>query len=395
MSFISGVLQSLIASLIFYFLRTESKTRNQAAFKKRSKLFHEKISPYLLNTVLPEMHPDIYKKLYTANVNNYLETFPFIELNPVQKITISKRLQTSKRTFSMNYKLIKWLKEELEKKLTNDPTFIIYGVSSSYELSIGIGDYFSTISTSDIHYLNLIRYFPLNTKYGSYFSYRHGRYVSEWINSLSTVVLDHSYSHYCASIGCSVLTVLKGTDGRYKYLIKKSSSTKGSSSVFEHHVIPSFMFQPSAIRESEQERELDLELSVVREYGEELLGMSELERPETVDVLLEKIRNNTLLNNLQNKIKNGEVILRKTGFIMDIYRLRPEITFLLIISDDDYSKNIRTNWEIEKHSLDLIRLDDDDTYFELLKSSKTPLCAPGVAALIYGRNLALEMTRSI
>lgn len=390
MTFISGIFQSLIANMLFSFFRMERITRKKSDFEARSKLFHSNISPYILDTVIPELSPKINRKLYRCELNAETKTFPFISLESINKVTLPTSLQTARRKFFLNEKLIDWLDRELKRNLTNNPTFTIDGISRDCKLSIGIGDYYSTISTSDVHYFNLIRYFPLKTKRGAFFTYRHGRYMSEWLNSLESIVIDKDFSHYCASIGCSVFTVLKGTDGKYKYLIKKNSSAKGSSA-FEHHVIPSFMFQPIARRDSEQERELDLELSVVREFGEELLGVESLENAETVDVLLEQINSNNLLNFLYNNIKSKSIFLEKTGFILDVYRLRPEITFLLIIDDDEYSKNLKTNWETEKNSLDLIELNDDSAYLKLLSAQENALCAPGAAALINGRNRAIEV----
>ena len=214
--------------------------------------------------------------------------------------------------------------------------------------------------------------------------------MSAWLSGLRMIVLNKDYSHYCASIACSVLTVLKSSDGKYKYLIMKDSAAKASSA-FERHVIPSFMFQPIARQESEQERELDLELSVIREYGEELLGLKELEPAEIVDILLGYINKNYLLNSLREKTKTNEFFLEKTGFILDIYSLRPEITFLLIIHEKEYSESIRPSWEREESSLELIDLYDDSAYFDLLSTKENPICAQGAAALINGRNRAIEV----
>lgn len=397
-TFISGIVESLIeerlfawiANILFTFFKLEKKTSKKVAFEARSKHFHSEISPYLLKEVIPKLDREIGKKLCRYTCNGEEIIFPYIDLKLGKEITILQSLQIAKREFPLNYELIEWLKRELNKTVTNNPTFIISGISSNFELSIGIGDYYSTISTADMHYFNLIRYFPIKNKLVYYFIYRHFKYMSKWLSALRMIVLNKDYSHYCASIACSVLTVLKSSDGKYKYLIMKDSVTKASAA-FEHHVIPSFMFQPIASRESEQERELDLELSVIREYGEELLGLKKLESAETVDILLGYIKENNLLDSLHKKIKTKEFFLEKTGFILDIYRLRPEITFLLVIPEKEYSESIKLSWETEESSLELIDLYDDSAYFDLLSTKENPICAPGAAALINGRNRAIEV----
>ena len=397
-TFISGITESLIekrllawiAYILSTFFKLEQKTSKKVAFETRSKQFHSEISPYLLKEVIPKLDPEVDKKLCRYECNGEEITFPYIDLKPGKEIKIPQSLQTAKREFPLNDELIEWLKMELNKTVTKNPTFIISGISSDFELSIGIGDYYSTLSTADIHYFDFIRYFPKKNNFIYHFIYKRSKRMSRWLSALRMIVLNKDYSHYCASIACSVLTVLKSSDGRYKYLIVKDSVVKASS-VFERHVIPSFMFQPIARRESEQERELDLELSVIREYGEELLGLEDLESAETVDILLRYINKNNLLSSLREKTKTNEFFLEKTGFILDIYRLRPEITFLLIIHEQEYSESIKPNWEREKSSLELIDLYDDSAYFDLLSTKEDPICAPGAAALINGRKLAIEV----
>lgn len=216
--------------------------------------------------------------------------------------------------------------------------------------------------------------------------------MKNWIESLKLVSDSKTFSHYCASIGCSVLTVVKSTDGEYKYLLKTNSDKKNST--VDRHVIPSFMFQPVSNRISEQERELDLELSVIKEYGEELLGMDELESAETIDVLIQKISSNKYSNKLYSLIKNKKAHLEITGFVLDIYRLRPEITFVLVIHDVEFSKNIETNWEAQRKSLEMVKLFDKDAYNEILLSMDNPLCSPAMAALINGRDKAISLLQN-
>jgi len=389
MSFVLGVLQSIIASFIFAVYGAEKKTASKNAFTERAKNFHSEISPNLLENIIPLRLPNVAKKLHEEIIHNDPITFAYIDLYRGKDITISRSLQTNISNFSVNEKFITWLKDELGKRLTNDPTFSLNSVSTENKLSLSVGSYFETLSTSDIHYFNLIRYFPLKSGVGCYFAYKHSKYVTNWLNALERVSEANMFSHYCASVGCSVLTVLKSSDEQYKYLLKTNSEEKNSAG--DRHVVPSFMFQPISKRITEQERELSLELNVIKEYGEELLGMDELEEADTFDALMQNMLENKQLKKLYSLIKNKKAHLEITGFIIDIYRLRPEITFLLIIHDDKFSKNIKTNWETERRSLDMVKLNDDNAYYEILKSTDTPLCSPGVAALINGRSRALSL----
>lgn len=389
MSFILGVLQSIIASFIFAIYDAEKKTASKNSFTEKAKNFHSIISPNLLENIIPLRLPKVAKKLHKEKIYDEFITFAYIDLYKGGNITLSYSLQTNINSFSVNEKFINWLRDELGKRLTNDPTFSLNSISIENNLSLSVGNYFQTLSTSDIHYFNLIRYFPVNSEIGGYFAYKYSKYVTDWLNTLEHISEKNMFSHYCASIGCSVLTVLKSSDNQYKYLLKTNSTEKNSAG--DRHVVPSFMFQPISKRINEQERELNLELNVIKEYGEELLGMDELEGADTFDALMQIMLKNKYLNELHSLIKNNKAHLEITGFIIDVYRLRPEITFLLIIHDDKFSKNLKTNWETKRRSLDMVKLTDDNAYYDILKSTDTPLCSPGVAALINGRNRALSL----
>jgi hypothetical protein len=154
------------------------------------------------------------------------------------------------------------------------------------------------------------------------------------------------------------------------------------------------MLQPISSRPREQERELDFSLNVLREYGEELLGLEELENSETADVLIKHIESNKYLRKLRKQIEDGDALLEVTGLVLDVFRLRPEVTFLLVLKDDCYAKNLKTNWEAQAKSLDLIELNDESAFYDLIEDMNNPLCAPGLAALINGRERAIKYLKS-
>lgn len=389
LSFLASTLASILANLISSALNQEKRTSAKDAFEERSRVFHNEISPYLLKEVLPKFSPQLSDKLEKITINGRLHRLPYISLLDGEMIKLSKNLTTEIPDTVKDSKLIDWLKYKLGKRIENNPTFSLQSISSNGELTIGMSDYVSTLSTSDAHYFNLIRYFPLSKKSWFFFSYRNNKYTTKWLKSLKKVGLENSFRHYHASVGCSVLTVIPNSDGDYKYLIKNNSKKKGSS-VSDKHVIPSFMMQPVSRVAIEQEKELDFEINILREFGEELLDVSELENMATYDALKLFIDDDKILNNLQNGIKNGDVVLMPTGLCLDIFRLRPEVTFLLIIKDKDVYARLKTNWEAEG-SFDPLDLNDEEAYNKLITDENYPLCSPGLAALINGRGKAVTL----
>lgn len=380
---------SLIANAVSTAFDADRKTRPAESFERRAKKFHSHIAPMLLNKIIPEKSLYCYDKLerYTDSAGGR-RVLPYIKLADFGEFRLSSDLVETNKLRPKDDKFIGWLKGELGKTVNNNPTFALRSISKTGELIVGVSDYESTVSDCDKCYFDLIRYFPESGKLPYFFSYKNGKSVRSWINRLEKAVKERSFSHYSASIGCSVLTVFKSTDGEYKYWIKKNSNRKGSAA-FESHVIPSFMFQPVSSRREEQKRELDLELAIVKEYGEEILGLSELESAPTVDVLLKLIDDNPVLKCLRDHIKNGDAELHATSISLDVFRLRPEITFLLVLHDDLFSSNMELNWE--SVSVEPIHLSTDSEYYDVIESVNAPLCPPGIAALVAGRDRALQI----
>ena len=225
-NFLSGILASLVANIISTIYGIERNTHAKKAFTKRAEVFHKKITPYLLDKLLPEQQPDVANKLAVEDIDGKPTVLPYISLIEKSKIKLSKSLVIEKRPTKHDNKLLHWMTTELGKTADNNPTFTLQGISSSGELIIGTSDYISTLSTSDIHYFDLIRYFPVKNKIGLLFAYRNNKRTKEWLNALKKITIDRTFTHYHASIGCSVLTVMKTSDGKYKYPIKHVSTYK-------------------------------------------------------------------------------------------------------------------------------------------------------------------------
>jgi hypothetical protein len=126
-----------------------------------------------------------------------------------------------------------------------------------------------------------------------------------------------------------------------------------------------------------------------KEFGEELLNLKDLESASMVDAMIGIIEDNKELKRLSELLENGKAFFNVTGMILDIYKLRPEITAVLVITDNEFSKKIRNIWESKR--IDLIKLNDENAYNHLLTSKDYPLCPPGLAALIKGRAIATKI----
>lgn len=371
----------------------ERKANDPDSFEKKAKLFHTEISPFLINELLPKRLPKVHERLVRHTImNGPIRTLPYVNLLERGRFSLSDELSTSREELKVDNDFVTWMRENLGKIVNDNPTFRLMDFSHNGKLNIGIGSYESTISTADKNYFDLIRYFPDKKYIGSVFSYKYNKNVKKWLDSIEKIIKYNNFSHYTASIGCSVLTVMPSSDGEYKYLIKRNSLKK-SSSASEKHVIPSFMFQPVSTEWHEQEKEIDLNLSVLREYGEEIIGLPELEEASTVDTLKNYIRSNDLLKILSDQIENGNAYLVVTGLTLDIFRLRPEITFVLVITDKRFAENVNLNWESKGSAPEQPFLHDDNAYNALIHDDEYPLCPPGLAALINGRSLAIKLLK--
>lgn len=360
-------------------------------FVKRVKRFNKYILPFFLNELLKEKSPQIHQRLERLNINGSSLTLPFINLDENMEYIFPTELEIGKKEEVVDDYAMKWI-HNLDKNIYDDPTFTLESISTKKEIRIGVGSYFGNINTSDKYLYDFVRDYKFNKRNDVKFllKLRNSARVEDWIKTLEKAILDNCFSHYCATIGLSVLTIVL-SEGKYKYYIK-TNSDKLFTSFHDKHVIPSGIFQPfDNFYLKEQKRELNLQRAVYRELGEELLGIKELERPENSDIVDRIFKEHTILNNVIQNFGKKNYTLIKTGFILDILRMRPEFTFLLIIKDEQFAQNIETNWEVKEGCLNLIDLEDEEMFHQLLYNRDTPLCPPGLAALIFGRRKALKI----
>lgn len=379
-----------MANTVFWLFRPRKFPNDANVFMEKVKVFHSTIKPYLLNSVIPRVSKKVFDNLATYKLNDHHVKLPFIDLlnsNAAASLKVHDEISSAIDNHETDDSFIAWLKFDLEKNIFDNPTFRLQSVSHAGNIHVSISTYFQTLSSSDKVYYSLINNYPYkDISKASALSYNCGVVVHNWIDSIKKILSDKSFSHYSASIGCSVLTVIQ-KDNDYRYLIITNSNLKNSME--DKHVIPSFMFQPVSSSPDEQKCELDLQLSVLREFGEELLNIEELARADLVDVLMDEIGKNAYLDYIKTMLAEGAADLIITGLVLDIFRMRPEITLLLIIREDEFLKIIEKNWESKK--IDSFSLFDEESYLNLLRDNDCPLCAPGIASLIKGRSKALEL----
>lgn len=396
---VSSLLVGLGKFIVTRYLDSKKKKNPKDEFLKSSKLFYSETSPYLINNVLNSKSKGVFGRLKRLKFEEKYYILPYIDLIDGGNFDVLNSLvdySLGESESEGESEIISFLKNEMERTLTNNKTFVLREISTDSDdtkkLMIGISDYYSTISTSDFYFFELIREFPHSFVW-RFFYVRFGSLIDNWIKLLENVVLRGMFSNYSASIGVSVLTVLN-IDGGFKYNLCKSSNKKATAAG-DKHVIPAFMYQPIG-NDDNNHRHIDFNFNILREFGEECFDIVELENPVTYHSAVGIINNDLNLKLVREGLESGNILLYKTGLVLDIYRMRPEVTFLLMVLDADLSCEIikkmkKLNWE--NKDLEMHDLMNEREYNDVLGINKeySSLCPPGMAALINGRKKALEI----
>ena len=349
-------------------------------FEKKVASFNAFGQHYLIHHVLKQQHPNIFQQLHGLSDPQYSSMVsPTLSLTPKERISVIRKIDAISAPFTYDSSLLNWLKFTLNKQIKNNPTFVLRSIFKDGSIQVGLGDYESTLSTSDKHYFNLVRCCPTEHSDKALEHYAQQPTVKAWAEQLERVALHHDFSHYCASMGCSVVTIINTQPEGYQCVMQQNAPSKASG-VRDYHVAPSFMFQPTGAEPNDYIDELDVSLGVIREYGEEVLGLDELENAGSVRDLKKQINDSALLNKLQQDIESGASTLISTGLVLDIFRLRPELTYLLVIDDPQYAETLKGNWESEK----LVRIDASSSAAinAFLYENKARIAPPAIAALI-------------
>jgi len=304
-------------------------------------------------------------------------------------VEISDKISDTIDINQINDYFIDELKDKCRKTIWNNPTYRLVKIDNG-KLILGESDYYKTLSTCDIHYYNMIRKNNHFLKESS--AYNH------WLSRLKDIVENNNFYNISASLGCSTLLVVKNhLNNKFQYYIVNNSAKKNGNNT--KHVIPAFMYQPTKMYTDEDDFILqsDLLFQVLKEFGEELLGMEELEHINDYQELYYKMNSNKVIKSLKKLLKNNKAHFKVLGVSLDVYRLRPEILTILVVDDEKFAKlfsqNRKLSWEAsteDMNGLHIVNLDDEKKYLELMTSTNEPLVPPALACLKLGREYMLK-----
>jgi hypothetical protein len=362
---------------------------------------HAALGEWLMPALLRSLPPEAADRLLSTEVLGRRRLFPVASLLETDgnggtlspSITISRDLSSQVDDRAVNEALVSHLRQ-LGIVVTDDPVFRLLDVSADNTLHFGLSSYERVLSSCDVHYYNLLQVLPSKASEFRRTFFLRRKLTRKWLKAVSDMLLQHRFPAFSAGTGCSTLLVLNAAEprqpDRYQYTIVTQSPRKNG--VNERHVVPAFMLQPSCRTPDEFHLELDVQLQVLREFSEELLG-EELGHNVGVDALREDIDRNPACKALRLRLLDGRASLHITGLWLDIFRLRPEITCLLLVRDPEYFRGLsrRLKWNFESERFKHYSLDDDKGYHVLLSDAQQRLCPPGAAALIQGRALARRL----
>ena len=197
----------------------------------------------------------------------------------------------------------------------------------------------------------------------------------------------------CAGIGVAVLTVFN-LDGRYHLILGQRADSLATGPGL-YHVVPALMFQPSG-PDQFVNAEWSVTHQIVREFGEELFGMSEYANwanPQSADYFYGEpaISDLHAMLGLGGGGGQASAELMFTGMAFNPISTRAEVLALLMIHDADWytrsMASLEDSMRAEHQETRLIPLDTLDGLPEHLHLSMTP---PGAAALWLGIDVARE-----
>jgi hypothetical protein len=323
--------------------------------------------------------------------NNKVSDLPVILLVDGM-IEISDEISDTIDINQINDYFINELKDKCRKTIWNNPTYRLIKIDDG-KLILGESDYYKTLSTCDIHYYNMIRK-------NNHFLKKSSDY-NQWLSRLKDIVENNNFSNISASLGCSTLLVVKNhLNNKFQYYIVNNSAKKNGNNT--KHVIPAFMYQPTKMYADEDDFILqsDLLFQVLKEFGEELLGMEELEHINDYQELYYKMDSNQVIKSVKKLLKNKKAHFKILGLSLDVYRLRPEILTLLVIDDKKFAKLFsqkrKLSWEASTknmNGLHIVNLEDEEKYSDLMTSADEPLVPPALACLKLGREYMLKHYR--
>jgi hypothetical protein len=195
-----------------------------------------------------------------------------------------------------------------------------------------------------------------------------------------------------AAIGGACLLVFK-QQGRYQAVLGRRSARAATDPGF-FHLLPAFIFQP--LSATVQEGEWSIRRHIYREFLEELFGMPEVSAPERLDYFAE----HPALVDLEQMLATGQAGLYLTGISLNLLTLRPEISALLLIHDENWYARVtapaspfRLDVEAEtQQGLTLVPIESDAALLAALPPAVHTIMPPqATAALWEGVALARQL----
>lgn len=336
-----------------------------------------------------EQKKDLRNMILFEKIGDIEKRLPVIMLTK-NEINISKVISNTLDKNRSNINFIKTLKNKCGRKIWNNDTYRVMSIDEEdNQLRLGKSDYYRTLSTCDLHYYNFM-------KSDNRMIECVGDEYNQWFKKLENIVIYNELTTVSASLGCSTLLVIKNYDiNKYQYYIVDNSVAKNPANT--KHVVPSFMFQPTRKIANREDFKLqsDIQTQILKEFGEELLGMEELEKISTEKELKLIIKKNPILKKLRKLLKEGKATLKVLGISLDIFRLRPELLTVLVIDDKNFYNNFlpKTSWEVsseDKNGLGIYNIDDEEQYLKLIFDDEKPLVSPATACLKLGREYILS-----
>jgi len=368
---------------------------------KRQLLHKEDMCPYNVkylheneNSILQRMFEkvdentkDILKqKLLTEKYGDSNMLFPTLVLQD-NEVYLSDSFSNEKDTNKINENFIVELKERCGKTIWNNPTFRLMQIKEN-KITLGLSDYFKTLSTCDIHYYNFMRQNQSTIENSAIYK--------EWMTQLKNIVVDNNFSGISASLGCSTLLVVRNyINNKFQYYVVNNSTTKNGNNT--KHVVPSFMFAPTKMVNNDLKLQSDIIFQVLKEFAEELLGMEELEKINDYQKLYYMLDNSDVISMLKELLTTGEATFKVLGLSLDLFRLRPELLTVLVVDNREFDRllalNRKLSWEAsteDMEGLHIVDIDDEQTYLDLMFNDETPLVSPASACLKLGREYVLK-----
>jgi len=247
--------------------------------------------------------------------------------------------------------------------------------SSPLKLTSAVGHYFDTLKTCDVLESELLRNFYDHTprddpKSFHNFLESHLKLRSELHNRVKDPVVDGSFR--CAGIAISTLVLFNDNNDCYRFLICQRSRKVAVSTDFLH-VIPSFMFEPTAGEPERIMEEYSVRHNIFREYLEEIFSVSEVEKPS--GVTFDYFYNNPNLEYLRRLLVNRKAELLLAGVCVNLLNLRPEICALLVICSPEWFNIHRKGTK----SLDVLKYNYEfKSVYEMEESKTVPISIPRV-----------------